>query len=214
MRIMKGIFTLLLLIVTISLFGQDRKAKKILDQVSEIYDSYDNVEVKIKMSVAFPGEETITDNVSIIQEGKKFVFAHPDQTMYCDGTDLWVYIPSQNEVQINDYEIDEESDYMISPRDLLKQYKSGKYEYQLLSKTKTTAEIEFKPLDLDSEYSKYRISFDTNLKQISNVVAFGKDGSRVSLAVTDLIHDQEYSDSYFNFDLKKNPSVIVEDLRL
>jgi len=211
---MKSILTFVLLLSVTFAVGQDKQAKKVLDQVTEEYDSYQSIEVALKMTVAFPDEEVQQADVTIVQQGDKFVFAHPDQTMYCDGTDLWVYIPSQNEVQINDYEIDEESDYMISPKDLLKQYKSGKYDYQLLNKTKTTAEIEFKPLDRDSEYSKYLITLDTKLNRISNVIAFGKDGSRVTLALTSLQHDREYAASYFNFDKEKYPNVIIEDLRL
>ena len=211
---MKRIFTLFLVVLTATVIGQDKQAKKILDQISDVYDSYQSIEVQIDMTVAFPDEETRTADVTIVQKGEKFVFAHPDQTMYCDGVDLWLYIPSQNEVQINDYEIDEESDYMISPKDLLRQYKSGRYEYQLLNKTKTTAAIEFKPIDRDSEYAQYRISLDTKGNQIKKVIAYGKDGSRVTLEVTNILPNQKYSDTYFNFNLKKYPDVIIEDLRL
>ncbi|MFT4567939.1 MAG: outer membrane lipoprotein carrier protein [Saprospiraceae bacterium] len=211
---MKKIFTLFLVLLSASVIGQDKQAKKILDQVSDVYDDYQSIEIQIDMTVAFPDAETRTADVTVVQKGEKFVFTHPDQTMYCDGVDLWLYIPSQNEVQINDYEIDEESDYMISPKDLLKQYKSGKYEYHLLHKTKTTAAIEFKPINRDSEYAKYHISLDTKGKQIKKVIAFGKDGSRVTLEVTDILPNQSYSDTYFNFDIKKYPDVYVEDLRL
>ncbi|HNG88607.1 MAG TPA: outer-membrane lipoprotein carrier protein LolA, partial [Saprospiraceae bacterium] len=75
-------------------------------------------------------------------------------------------------------------------------------------------QIEFKPKDKKSEYSKLRIAIDEKAGTIQSVKAFGKDGSRYTFAITRLSPNKKFSADYFTFDSKKYPGVKVEDLRM
>lgn len=211
---MRAIFILILLLLTGFVSSQDKAAAKILDGIADKYNAYSSIQVDIDMTVVLAEETPQNSEVTITQQGEKFVFLHPQQSMYCNGTGLWLYITDHNEVQINDYDQEEGDDYMISPRDLLKQYKSGKYAYELIDKKGSLANIQFKPLEADSDYSKYLIVLDTKKKEINEITAFGKDGSRVILVIKDMVTNENYKADYFDFDASKFPDVRIEDLRL
>ena len=196
------------------LSAQDKKAKKILDKLNESYTSSTTLTISFDLVVQYPDEEATTLPSKVIQKDKKFLFQNSEQEYYGNGDDIWIYIPSQNEVQINDFEEDDTEDYFITPLDLLNQYTNGQYEYKLTSQKKGLAEIEFKPLDEFSDYSKFRINVKLDKNEIEQIVAFGKDASRVDILITDVKRDLDYSDTTFEFDLSKYPDVHVEDLRL
>jgi outer membrane lipoprotein carrier protein len=75
-------------------------------------------------------------------------------------------------------------------------------------------QIEFKPKDKKSEYSKLRISIDEKAGAIEHIKAFAKDGSRYTFSVTKLTPNKAFDADYFKFDAKKYPGVKVEDLRI
>lgn len=194
--------------------AQDRAAKKLLDKVVTTYDRYASIEIDLDMRMTIPEEEDRLAHVSIIQQGDMFLFRHPDQIMYCDGNDLWIYIPAQNEIQINDYDKDEEEGLMISPKDILKHYESGKYAYHLLSEAEHQAEVEFKPIDRNGDYSKYQITINTLKNEIQKIIAYAKDGSRITLSMKGMEVNKKYPKGFFVLDESQYPGVYVEDLRL
>jgi len=201
-------------LTSLQLSGQDEGAKKILDKISKQYNSYDNISLAIDMLVTIPEEKPIKNKVEVVQSAGKFRIIHPDQEIYCDGNDVWMYIPDQNEVQINDYDPEEEVDYVLTPKDLLQQYQSGKYKYQMASKKGSLAQIEFLPNDMDSDYAKYRIQIETKKSEVLQMWAFGKDGSLIELTITDFKSNQALGADIFSFDVDMHPNVRVEDLRL
>lgn len=202
------------LLISLAANAQDQKAQKILDAVSKKYDAYANLTIDIDMVATMPDEDPLESKVVIIQAKEKFKIVHPEQSIYCDGNDVWMYIPDQNEVQINDYDPEEDSDFMITPRDLLSQYKSGDYDYRLAQTNGDQSEIEFKPIAADSDYAKYKILINTKRNEIETMWAIGKDGSIIKLDIISLKANQKLASDEFTFDLKKYPGVRVEDLRL
>ena len=206
---------LLLLICMMSsiLQGQDSAAKSILDKVSNKYDNYSSVEIDLSMTVHYPDHEETNQEVKIFQQGKKFLYRTTDQHMYCDGDDIWLYLVDRNEVQINDYDPDEAGG-MITPHDLLRQYKSGMYEYQMVSDSKTKSIVEFKSTDEFDDYSKFRLTIDPKKNDLTIIEAFGKDGSRVYLKVLGLTPNQDLAAAIFDFDPTKYENILIEDLRI
>lgn len=192
-------------------------AKKILDALKEKYTSYNDLTIHFTLEVELAERPKTSEKGSIIQQGELFKVMLKDQDIYCNGEDLWYYLKDKNEVQINDYEGGEDLG-IVSPADLLRQYESGEYEYALhnsYSKDgRSFSEIEFKPNDSFSDYSKLRVSIDTNSWMIKDVLAFGKDGSRFRMILQKELYNQNYPIETFSFDLSNHPNVLVEDLRL
>lgn len=202
------------LMLTTTVMSQDKAAKKHLDKVSDKYATYDNMTLDISMVLTLPEEAPQTSEIEIVQEGLKYKILHPQQEIYCDGNDIWMYIADQNEVQINDFDPEMEVEYMITPKDLLNQYNSGKYSYQISDKKQDQVQIEFLPNDRDSDYSKYRINIDTRNNDILQMWAFGKDGSLIALEIKNQEVNQKLRADTFTFDISKHPNIRIEDLRL
>lgn len=195
----------------------DPEATKILDAIKAEYQKHDAVKLNFKLGIEFPGESMEEQEGSIIQKGENFILDIQGQTIYCDGTIIWVYNEDSNEVQINDADFDEESMFM-SPKDIFNLYKSGDYSYAITMKGSENAndvtEIEFKPLKSDSEYSKMRLSLISNDSQVKILKIFSKDGSRYTMKIEELTYSSDLSDSIFNFNVEDYPNITVEDLRL
>ena len=195
----------------------DLKAQVILDKVKDKYFAHNDITISFTLHIHLADRPKTQEKGQIVQQGEKFKVNMKDQDIYCNGDDLWYHLKDKNEVQINDYEGGEDLG-VVSPADLLRQYESGEFEYALhkeyVAKEKRIAEIEFKPNDEFSDYSKIRVAIDTEASLIKEVWAFGKDGSRFNMKIDSEVYDQDYSDSYFEFDATRFPDVIVEDLRL
>jgi outer membrane lipoprotein carrier protein len=203
----------ILFISAVNIDAQDRDAKKILDEISEKYEAYKSMEIFFDLKVDYPERPAEVQKASIVQQGKSFVFKSQDQDIYGNGDDVWYYLKDRNEVQINDFEEDDDLG-MMTPKDLLRQYKSDKFEYAITHAEGDDVYIEFKPLDRYSDYSKYRIKVSKKKKDFTAMEAFGKDGSKLYVTISSFIPNKRYASDYFAFNAQKHPGVVVEDLRL
>jgi len=203
-----------LLLVVVSLQSQDKKAAKILDKVTESYDAAESITIEFDIIMKFPEEDAITYASKVVESEGKWFFENEEQKIYQDGDDIWVYIPSQNEVQINDYDAEESEDYFVSPVGIIRQYKDGGHKYQISDKNSTTTFIELVPTDEFSDYAKIRLMITNKSYEVKQVEVFNKDGSVAVVVVHDIITDLAYDRSFFDFDVSKYPDITVEDLRL
>lgn len=202
------------LFLSIFINAQDQKAKTILDNLNEAYSSKHSIEISFDLTIKFPEEEAMTYDSHVIQSDKMFVFTNSEHEYYGNKDGIWVYVRAQNEVQINDFDEEEADDYFITPLDLLSQYESGGYLYNIVDERDKELDIEFIPKDEFSDYSKFRITVAPKTNELNQVLAFGKDGSRVSIKIKDVQRGKHYDAAIFQFDKSKYPGVIVEDLRL
>jgi outer membrane lipoprotein-sorting protein len=195
----------------------DPEAKVILDKVSKKYEAYKSIEIDFDMTVEIPEEDVVVQKGKMIQYGDKYFLDIPQIAIYCDGKVIWKHLKNQKQVQINDYEEDEENEDIMSPKDILKIYKGDKYFYVLMNeayeKGVMIQQIEFKPKDRDSEYSKMRVTINKNTSEIMHVKVFSRDGSRFSFAIETTKLDKKYGDDTFVFVKSKAPDSQIEDLR-
>ncbi len=205
---------LFLMFLGISVSGQDKKAAKILDKVTQAYDAATSITIDFDIIMKFPEEDAITYVSKVVESKGKWYFENEEQKIYQDGKDIWVYIPSKNEVQINDYDPAESEDYFVSPVSIIRQYKDGGHKYQISEKTSTTTFIELIPTDEFSDYAKIRLMITNSSHEVKQVEVFNKDGSVAAVVVKNITTDKPYDASFFDFDVSKYPDIIVEDLRL
>ncbi len=213
-------------LLTISAFAQikpapteqnDPEAKSLLDKIRKKYEGYKTLEAAFTLSIELPGEATDVQKGTIGQAGEKFRLDMAAQTIISDGKTNWVYLKKENEVQINDADTGDESAF-ITPKELLKRYQKGDFTYAVTEKTteggKLLTQIEFKPKDKKSEYSKIRLSLDAKANAIESIKAFAKDGSRYTFKITKLSPNKKFDAAHFSFDKAKFPGARVEDLRM
>jgi hypothetical protein len=197
----------------------DPKAKEILDGVADRYLSQSALEIEFSLSIRLAEKPEKKEKGRIVQSNNRFKVETAEQDIYCDGRSLWYHLKEDKEVQINDYDGDDSGELgLMSPKGLLRQYESGEFEYALVAETVENntqiAQIEFKPTDDFSDYSKLRVTIDKGQKSIIRVRAFGKDGSSFAMIVDSEKFGVSYPEEYFVFNPEDFPGVVVEDLRL
>ena len=221
----KLLFPLLALLLTGALSAQsgvqaeknDPEAKKILDKIRKKYEAFKTVEAAFSLTIEVPGQPKEVQKGTISQEGDKFRLEMDQQVIVSDAKTTWVYLKKNNEVQINNADPGADNGFM-TPKELLKRYQKGDFLYAVTDKIseggKLLTQIEFKPKDKKSEYSKMRLSIDEKAGSIQSIKAFGKDGSRYSFVISRLSSNKTFAAGTFSFDAKKYPGVRVEDLRM
>ena len=208
------IITLILLIaLQTPVHAQKKSAKKVLDRLSKKYENYRSFEISFDLEIKYPERPVQKQKAQIIQADQRFKFISEEQDIIGDGEDVYLYLKDRNEVQINDFDEDDELGLM-TPKDLLREYESGRFEYDLENETDTEIFIVFKPLDRDSEFFKYRIAIDKDREDFSQIDAFSKDGSRLLVTIASSSHNKVYTDDFFAFDISSYPDIRVEDLRI
>lgn len=195
----------------------DPEAKKVLDKIRKKYDAYKTVEASFSLAIEVPGQAKDIQKGVISQEGKKFRLDMSDQTIVSDGVTTWVYQKKSNEVQINNADPNDANAF-LTPKDLLGRYQKGDFLYAITDKTtegtKVLTQIEFKPKDKNSEFSKIRVAIDEKAGSIQSIKGFAKDGSRYTFSITKLSPNKALVAGQFAFDPKQYKGVRVEDLRM
>ena len=196
----------------------DPQAKKVLDKIRKKYEGFKTLEAAFTLTIEIPGEAKAVQKGAIAQEGEKFRLEMDQQVIVSDTKTTWMYLKKNNEVQITDAEPLSSDNGFMTPKDLLKRYEKGDFLYAITEKTteggKVLTQIEFKPKDKKSEYSKLRVSIDEKAGAIAAIRAFAKDGARYTFSIGKLTTNKNLAASYFQFDAKKYPGVKVEDLRM
>ncbi len=194
----------------------DPAATAILDQMKAKYDSYKTLEVDFEIKIEIPEQAEEIQKGKMQQRGEKYRVTLEGQTIVSDGEILWYYSERRKEVQIND--VEESEGEVLSPKDLMRIYESDDYVYFLTNEMaengKVIQQIEFKPLDADSEYSKLRMTLDRKTKEFIRIKAFSKDGSRYTFLLKKLSPNKTYSDSLFEFKKSECPDCDWHDLRI
>ena len=195
----------------------DPAAKTVLDKISSELESYSSVEMEFDFEISFAGQQPEVQAGLIIQEGEKYFVDMPVQSIYCDGSSLWINLKNNKEVQLNNAEIAAEGGFM-DPTALINMYKTGDFEYAISGEVneegKTIQQIEFKPIDSASPYSKLRLSIYKGKNEVKRMIVFSKDGSRYTMNIRKITANKTYPASIFVFDKSKHPGVHVEDLRI
>ena len=224
---MKVIFVLLLAIYVLpSSNGQntfsssknsDPKAKVILDKLKKQYDSYKSMEVKFEMELELPGQPLEVQKGTVIQDGVRYQVKMRDQEIYADGKTIWLYLKKNKEVQITDMDDSGSSDF-LSPKQMMSIYDKGDFVYSIIEEKNVNgqklADIEFKPLNKKTDYTKMRLTVDKKTNKMISLRVFSRDGSRYTLKVSDIIANKKYDPGIFTFNTKTAPGVHIEDLRM
>lgn len=194
----------------------DPAAKKLLDKVQAKYKSYKTMKADFTLTIEIPEEPKEVQKGKFMQKGDKYRLEAEAQTMVSDGETLWLHMKNSEEVQINDVEEDE--DDMLSPSSFLKFYESEEFVYVLINEFPENGvvvqQIEFKPLDEDSEYHKVRLTLNKETNDVMRIKAFSKDGARFTFELGKVVANPTLSDTTFKFQKAECPTCHYEDLRM
>ena len=219
------LFSFLIALCTTQTFAQkDAEAKKILNQVSLKYKSYDMVKADFTFSLDDPqANMKATQSGTLIAQSKtnkfKVIIYSPSdksdvaQEITSDGKNQWTYLKKDNEVELN--EVDH-SEGNLNPAQMFTIYEHGyKYIYNGDEKVdgKLCQVIDLTPEDSKKPYFKIRLSIDKVKKQVYSALIFDKNGSRYTYTIHSFTPNIKLPNTIFTFDKKDHPGIEVVDLR-
>lgn len=225
----KFMLAILLTVVSTAIFAQkkpvatksevsDPEAKAVLEKMRKKYEAYGTLEADFSLEIEVPQQPSQTQKGTLTQQAEKYRLKFNDRTMVSDGKSVWLHIPKNKQVQINDVDEDGGDGGISSPQDLLKAYAWKDYVYAITNEFsengRVVQQIEFKPISKANDYSKVRLSLDKKTLEILSIKSFGKDGSRYTLTVNKLTPNKTVPASTFTFGKSECPDCKFEDLRL
>ena len=218
---MKKIYTLLLLTGCVPIImaqnpvKNDPDAKKVLDGVSAKFRTFKTAKATFTYKVEnSAGKALSTKNGSVFMKGIKYRVLIVGQEIFCDGSNIWTYDKSANEVTITKFDMETNT---LTPQKLFTNFYDKDFLYKLNGEkkqgTKVIQEIEMTPTDKTKAFHKVYVYVNKANKTITGTRVLEKSGSRYNYTVNTLTPNTTIADSYFVFDTKNYPGVEVVDLR-
>jgi len=201
------------LLVSFQLSAQSDDAQKILKDLSDKTNSYDNIKVSFTYTMDNKAADiNETTNGTLIVSGDKYRLNIAGQEIISDGNTLWNYMADSEEVQVNEAGGDEG----FSPNKLLSTYSDdytstkdvdieieGKKYYQLLLKPRVdNPGVEFVRLIVNIE--------EMHLKSF---IMYDFDGNVFTYDIKQFIPNTDIPANSFIFVTEDYPNVEVIDMR-
>jgi len=226
MRILFSFLTFCLLTTTLSAQSSnqmtaaadsDPQAKAVLEKMRNKYEAYSSMNARFRLDIEFPNQPVETQDIEVWQKGDQYKVEMPGRTMLSDGSAVWMIMHNNKEVQITNMPEEGTDTGIMSPQSLFRIYESDEFVYVLANELtedgQRVQQIEFKPLDDFSDYSKLRLTLAKKDAAFVRVKAFGKDGSRFTLFLDEARGNVSMSADDFTFNAANYPDYYVEDLR-
>jgi outer membrane lipoprotein-sorting protein len=195
-------------------FGQDSKAKALLDEVSQKAKSYDNISIDFKYVLDNAAEnikqETRGD---VVMQGDKYRLNILGATRIYDGKTLYSISPDDEEVTISTENPDDENS--ITPSKMLSFYEDGyTYKMDIIQdvKGRKIQYVKLTPMDSNSEIKNVLLGIDAQTKHIYNLIEIGKNGTKTTLTVNSFKTNEPISKSLFTFDKNKYKDYYINKL--
>ncbi|EMQ96498.1 LolA family protein [Xanthomarina gelatinilytica] len=211
---MKKITLIFTLFIYTMSFGQDSKAKALLDEVSQKAKSYDNISIDFKYVLDNAAEnikqETRGD---VVMQGDKYRLNILGATRIYDGKTLYSISPDDEEVTISTENPDDENS--ITPSKMLSFYEDGyTYKMDIIQdvKGRKIQYVKLTPMDSNSEIKNVLLGIDAQTKHIYNLIEIGKNGTKTTLTVNSFKTNEPISKSLFTFDKNKYKDYYINKL--
>lgn len=195
----------------------DPATKLVLDKMKAKYEGYKTLEADFSLTLEMPQQPKEIQKGKLLQKGAKYRVDFNQQTVISDGKSVWVVLPKNKEVQVNNVPGPNDDDGILSPQALFRIYLRKDFIYAITNEfaqgKRVVQEIEFKPTDKYSEYSKLRLTLDKKTQDFIELKVFSKDGSRYTLVMNTITPNKALADASFVFNKASYPGYHVEDLR-
>ena len=208
------LFIFLLSLAQLSFAQQDPKAGKILDAMSNKYQAMKAYQIKFVQTLENPGAK-IKENMEgdILVSGNKFRLNMSGQEVINNGSTIWTFMKSENEVNISENDPSEQD---LSPDKIYNMYKKGyKYVYMddIMENGVPVSVIELSPEDRSNPIYKVRMHIGKNDNLVKSWKMFKNNGNRYTFTVKEFKPNPPVNATTFAFDKSKHKGVKVIDLR-
>ncbi len=206
-RILMIGFTVLLVICTTNraMAQNDPAAKSILDKASSTMRAYDDISMEFDYVLDNQAEDVKQEmSGDVLLKGDKYKVNLFGSTQIFDGSKTYTIIPENEEVNINDADLEEESSF--TPSKFYSFYESG-YTYQMDELKQLNGKkvqfVKLTPIDTDSEVSSILVGIDVKTNHIYQIIEIGMNQTRTILTAKNIKTNQQVSAAVFSFDEKK-----------
>jgi len=192
----------------------DPKAREVLDAMSNKYQSIPSFKASITHTLENQ-QENLNEEFSgdITVKGDMYRLDMGGQEVINNGITLWTYLEDVNEVNIADYDPEDEE---LSPSKIYDLYKTG-YKYILIEELPNQGDsydiVDLIPEDKDNQFFKIRMVISKKEHTLKSWKMFDKTGNVYTYQITDFNPNLDISDSFFVFDASAYEGVEVIDFR-
>ena len=199
---------------TSSLFAQDAKAKKLLDEVSAKVKSYDNMFIDFKYGLsneaAGINQETRGD---VTLDGDKYKLNLMGTMQMYDGKKLYTIVPEDEEITISTQNPGD--DDAITPSKMLTFFNEGytyKWDIEQNVSGRKIQYVKLVPMDSNSELKSAFLGIDAQTKHIYRLIMTQNNGSKITITVNTFKTDQPLPGNLFTFDASKYSDYYINEL--
>jgi len=203
-----------LLLISFSTQAQDKKAKDLLNQVTAIVKSYDNIVIDFKYSLHNSKENIHQDSKgNVTMKGNQYVLNFMGVTKIFDGKKSYTIVPEDEEVTISS--VNENDENAITPSKMLTFFNSG-YKYNMDDlqdvRGRKIQYIKLIPLNAKDQRKEILLGIDVQTKHIYNLIETGKKGTKTTLTVNSFKTNQPLSKNQFTFVASKYANYYINKL--
>ena len=194
-------------------YGQDEKARKILDDLSKKGKSFEDFTAEFSFNFfnKSQGIDEYSDGKIWVKDDMYKLDISSDLSIINNGETLWYFMKDVPEVQIMDSDPEDE----MNPSKIFTIYESGykyKYEGKSIVDNKKVENITLFP-KRSVAISKVILQVDIDKLELYKIQIMDKDGGTSIYTINSFKINSNLSESKFNFKKKNHPGVEVIDLR-
>ncbi len=206
---------LLLSVFTLLVLGaqaqQDTKAKGVLNNVTKNLKTLKSMKASFKITIKDSKDNNQgSKSGNLLVKGDKYVVKINGQEIYTDAKYIWTYVKESNEVQITDFE---ENDDAFSPSKLFTNFYDKEFAYRHLGSKNGITFIGLIPLKKSVQYEKIILKVSDKSNFITGGKVYDKNGNIYSYSIYNYVKNPVISDKSFVFDPANYPKVDIIDLR-
>jgi outer membrane lipoprotein-sorting protein len=204
----------ILLLLCLTIHAQENKAKNLLNKVTSIIKSYDNIVIDFKYSLNNTKERINQDSKgNVTMKGNQFVLNFMGVTKIYDGKKSYSIVPEDEEVTIST--ISDTDNNIITPSKMLTFFNSG-YKFTIDkiedNKGRKIQYIKLLPTNTKDQRKEILLGIDMQTNHIYNLIETGKNGTRTTLTVNSFKTNQPLSKNQFTFVASKYPNYYINKL--
>jgi len=219
---MKKYFLTLLFLTSVTCFSQDTLiintndsiSTQILQELSEKTKSYLNIKADFKFTFENTSQDILEEqDGSISIQENSFKLEINQQIIISDGSTQWIYLKESNEVQIMEYDVEDD---MMSPSKLFTIYEKGYKNSYIELKSLNGKNMHI--IDLFSiesnAFKKIQLQIDADKNQLDNIILYDKNGGSFTYLITNFKTNVENTDdNTYKFIAEDYKDVQIIDLR-
>ena len=189
------------------------EAQNLLELASKQMESYENIEFEFSYTLNNRIEQINQESsgkLTIAEDKYKLKFL--DAIQLFDGKALYTIVPENEEITITQANDDE--DFGINPKELLKFHKKG-YDYHWdisqRVKGKNIQFVKLIPTKEDGDIVSLLLGIDTQKNHLYKLIEVGENGTVTTLTINQIKVDGSLSENFFVFNQDDYPNYYINN---